>query len=106
MLTKTWTLAEGLPGPDVQERLDAVEVELQEVDLQIAELQQKKAELNRRRDALLLHLEEACDSAEPPRPSSSKASRSDPAMSQQELRRFDGTGTVEPRLCGGLPVVS
>lgn len=102
MMTET----SGLPGSDVQERLDMVEVDLQEVDLQIAELQQKKAELNRRRDALLQHLEEACDAAEPPRPSSSKASRSDPVMCQQEMRRFDGTGTVEPRLCRVLPVVS
>ncbi|CAF96761.1 unnamed protein product [Tetraodon nigroviridis] len=75
-----------------------VEAELQEVDLQIAELQQKKVELNGRRDALLQHLEEACDAAEPSPSSFSKSPRPQPAMSKQELQRFDGTGTGNPQL--------
>ncbi|XP_029681207.1 ATP-dependent DNA helicase Q1 isoform X1 [Takifugu rubripes] len=74
---------------DVQERLDTVEAELEEVDLQIAVLQQKKAELHRRRDALLQRLEEACDAAQPS--SSSQASRGEPAASRQEMQRFDGS---------------
>lgn len=83
-------------GSDVQEQLDMVEAELEEVDLQIAELQQKKAELSSRRDALLQHLEEACDAAEPSPSSSSTSSRPGPVLSKQELQRFDGTGTVKP----------
>lgn len=94
----------GVPGSDVQEQLDLVEAELEEVDLQIAELQQKKAELNSRRDALLQHLEEACDAAEPSPSSSSNSSRLEPVPSRKELQRFDGTGTVNPQLGRKLSV--
>lgn len=80
----------------MQERLDTVEAELEEVDLEIAVLQQKKAELHRHRDALLQRLEEACDAAQP---SSSQASRGDPAASRQEMQRFNGSGSVHPQLC-------
>lgn len=79
-----------------------MEAELEEVDLQIAELQQKKAELNRCRDALLQRLEEACDGAEPSPSSSSKSSRQEAGLSKQELQRFDGTGTDNPLLDGTL----
>lgn len=81
----------------MQERLDTVEAELEEVDLQIAVLKEKKAELHRRRDALLQRLEEACDVAQPS--SSSQASRGDPAASRQEMQRFDGSGSVHHQLC-------
>lgn len=74
-----------------------MEAELEEVDLQLAVLQQKKAELHRRRDALLQRLEEACDAAQPS--SSSQASRGDPAASRQEMQRFDGSGSIHPQLC-------
>lgn len=87
-------------GSDMQEQLEMVEAELEEVDLQIAELQQKKAELRLRRDALLQGLEEACGTAQPSHSSSSKSSRAGPAMSEQELQHFDGTGTLSPPLHG------
>lgn len=75
-----------------------VEAELEEVDLRIAELQQQKAELNGRRAALLRRLEDACRAAGPSASSSSSSCRPSPATSEQELQRFDGTGTVNPPL--------
>ncbi|XP_008288412.1 ATP-dependent DNA helicase Q1 isoform X2 [Stegastes partitus] len=79
---------------DVQAELDSVEAELEVVELQIAELLQKQTELTSRKNALLQHLEEACDAAQPSSSSSSSSSKSsgaDVVMSKQELQRYDGT---------------
>uniref|UniRef100_A0A1A8QPI9 ATP-dependent DNA helicase n=1 Tax=Nothobranchius rachovii TaxID=451742 RepID=A0A1A8QPI9_9TELE len=82
-------------GPnDVQAELDSVEAELDLLELQIAELLEKQAQLTSRKNALLQQLEEACDSARPSSSSSSscsKPSRAEPAMSKQELQRYDGS---------------
>lgn len=79
---------------DVQAELDSVEAELELVELQITELLQKQAELTSRKNALLCHLEEACDAARPSASSSSssssKASGDVPVMSKQEMQRYDG----------------
>ncbi|XP_042259041.1 ATP-dependent DNA helicase Q1 [Thunnus maccoyii] len=79
---------------DVQAELDSVETELELVELQITELLQKQAELTSRKNALLCHLEEACDAARPSASSSSssssKASGDVPVMSKQEMQRYDG----------------
>uniref|UniRef100_A0A3B5AC05 ATP-dependent DNA helicase n=1 Tax=Stegastes partitus TaxID=144197 RepID=A0A3B5AC05_9TELE len=53
--------------------LDSVEAELEVVELQIAELLQKQTELTSRKNALLQHLEEACDAAQPSSSSSSSS---------------------------------
>nr|XP_015808542.2 ATP-dependent DNA helicase Q1 isoform X1 [Nothobranchius furzeri]XP_015808552.2 ATP-dependent DNA helicase Q1 isoform X1 [Nothobranchius furzeri] len=79
---------------DVQAELDSVEAELDLLELQIAELLEKQAQLTSRKNALLQQLEEACDSARPSSSSSSsssKPSRAEPAMSKQELQRYDGS---------------
>lgn len=86
------------PSLDVRVELDSVEAELESVELQIAELVQKQAELTTRRDALLQQVEEACDAAQPSSSSSSsslKSARSNPGLSKQEIKRYDGTGTVQ-----------
>lgn len=79
---------------DVQAELDSVEAELELVELQITELLQKQSELTSRKNALLCHLEEACDAARPSASSSSssssKASGDVPVMSKQEMQRYDG----------------
>nr|XP_046234839.1 ATP-dependent DNA helicase Q1 isoform X2 [Scatophagus argus] len=79
---------------DAQAELDSVEAELELVELKIAELLQKQAELTARKNALLQQLEEACDAAQPSSSSSSsssKSSKAGPAMSKQEMQRYDGT---------------
>uniref|UniRef100_UPI0037E89F49 ATP-dependent DNA helicase Q1 isoform X1 n=1 Tax=Semicossyphus pulcher TaxID=241346 RepID=UPI0037E89F49 len=76
---------------DVQAQLDSVESELELVELQISELLQKQAELTTQKNALLLKLEDACDSAQPSSSSAPKSSGAKPAMSKQELKRYDGT---------------
>lgn len=87
------------PSLDVQVELDSVEAELESVELQIAELVKKQAKLTTRRDALLQQVGEACNAAQPSSSSSSsKSARSNPGLSKQELKRYDGTGTVQPRL--------
>lgn len=74
--------------------LDAVEGELESVEVQIAELQQRQKHLTKRRDALLLQLEEACDVAQPSSSKSkSKSTQSASVMSKQELQRYDNAGT-------------
>lgn len=74
-----------------------MESELELVEVQIAELLQKQAELTSRKNALLLQLEEACDTASS---FSSKSAAADLVMSKQELQRYDGTGTVHACLRG------
>ncbi|XP_029901932.1 ATP-dependent DNA helicase Q1 isoform X2 [Myripristis murdjan] len=79
---------------DVQAELDSVEAELEVVELQLAELLEKQTELNARKKRLLRKLEEACDAAQPcgsssSSSSSSKVSGDGPAMSKQELQRYD-----------------
>ncbi|XP_078138172.1 ATP-dependent DNA helicase Q1 [Centroberyx gerrardi] len=81
---------------DVQAELDSVEAELEVVELQIAELLERQAELNSSKKRLLRRLEEACDAAQPSgssssssSSSSSKASGAGPAMSKQEMQRYD-----------------
>ncbi|XP_005730233.1 ATP-dependent DNA helicase Q1 [Pundamilia nyererei] len=76
---------------DMQVELDSIEAELDTVELQLAEILQKKAELTSRKNALLQQLEEACDTAQPLSSSASKASEAKPAMSKQEMQRYDGT---------------
>ena len=77
----------------MQTELDSVEAELEVVELQIAELLEKQASLTSRRKRLLRKLEEACDSAQPS--VSSSDSGSGPAMTKQELLRYENDGTVE-----------
>lgn len=77
----------------MQAELDSVEAELEVVELQIAELLEKQASLTSRRKRLLRKLEEACDSAQPS--GSSSGSGSGPAMTKQELLRYENDGTVE-----------
>jgi len=89
----------GVPA-DVQAKLDKVESELELIELQIAELLEKQTQLNSRKDHLLSQLEEACDAAVRPHggaaSSSSKASgAAPPAMSKQELQRYDGAGKLQ-----------
>lgn len=69
-----------------------MEGELESLEVQIAELQQRQKQLTKRRDALLLHLEEACDVATPSS-SKSKSSQAAAVMSKQELQRYDNAGT-------------
>lgn len=78
---------------DVQAELDSVEAELELVEMQITELLDKQAQLTSRKSALLLQLEEACDTVGT---SSSKFSGPEPGMSNQELLQYDGTGNVQP----------
>lgn len=89
------------PSLDVRVELDSVEAELESVELQIARLVQKQAELTTRRDALLQQVEEACDAAQPSSSSSSssKSARSNPGLSKQETKHYDGTGTGQTWLC-------
>uniref|UniRef100_A0A8C7R1N2 ATP-dependent DNA helicase n=1 Tax=Oncorhynchus mykiss TaxID=8022 RepID=A0A8C7R1N2_ONCMY len=61
--------------------LDSVEAELEVVKLQIAELLEKQASLTSKRKQLLRRLEEPCDSTQP--------SGSGPAMTKQELLRYE-----------------
>lgn len=74
-----------------------MEAELESVELQIAELVQKQAKLTTRRDALLQQVEVACNAAQPSSSSSSssKSAQSNPGLSKQEIKRYDGTGTVQ-----------
>lgn len=76
-----------------------MEGELESLEVQIAELQKRQKHLTRRRDALLLELEEACDSARPSSSSSSKSksTQSASAMTKQELQRYDRAGTGPTR---------
>lgn len=74
-----------------------MESELELVEVQIAELLQKQAELISRKNALLLQVEEACDTASS---SSSKAASADHVLSKQELQLYDGTGTVHACIHG------
>lgn len=67
-----------------------MEAELESLEVQIAELQQRQKQLTKRRDVLLLQLEEACDVAQP---SSSKPKSTPAVMSKQELQRYDHAGT-------------
>ncbi|CAN9508022.1 unnamed protein product [Ophioblennius macclurei] len=79
---------------DVQAELDSVEAELELVELQISELLKKQSKLNSRRNALLQQLEEACETAQPlssSSPCSSKSSTSESALSNQDVKRYDGT---------------
>ncbi|KAM4712196.1 ATP-dependent DNA helicase Q1 isoform 2-T2 [Anableps anableps] len=78
----------GVGTKDVQAELDSVEAELELVELQIAELLEKQTQLTSRKNALLLQLEEVCNTV---RPSSSKSSGPEPVISKQELQQYDGT---------------
>lgn len=78
----------GAGTKDVQAELDTVEAELELVEMQITELLDKQAQLTSRKSALLLQLEEACDTVGT---SSSKFSGPEPGMSKQELLQYDGT---------------
>ncbi|KAM9845800.1 ATP-dependent DNA helicase Q1 isoform 4-T4 [Aulostomus maculatus] len=73
---------------DVQTELDSLELELEAVELQIAELLQKQADLTSRKNVLLRQLEEACDAAQLP---AASASADNPAVSEEEMQRYDGT---------------
>lgn len=71
----------------MQAELDSVEAELEVVELQIAELLEKQASLTSKKKQLLCRLEEPCDSTQP--------SGSGPAMTKQELLRYENDGMVE-----------
>lgn len=78
---------------EVQAELDLVEAELEQVELQVAELLKKQAQLTSRKSALLLQLEEACDTIGC---SSSTTSVPEWTMSRQVLQHYDGSGTRHP----------
>ncbi|XP_027899310.1 ATP-dependent DNA helicase Q1 isoform X1 [Xiphophorus couchianus] len=78
----------GVGTIEVQAELDLVEAELEQVELQVAELLKKQAQLTSRKSALLLQLEEACDTIGS---SSSTTSVPEWTMSRQVLQHYDGS---------------